>query len=457
MGTLNKFYGWRWDEEDPIFKNLEYIKKVLGYAAPDDQSFTANNFKELFYPGDFELLQKSWKAYKTGTNHSFEKSYRFKHKDGSWRWIKESGLANEFNPSNNPIGAIGTIQEVTDKKKKNTHLKSILKSVSIIILRLKQDSNNNLKVEHISEEALQHWNIPCKTLLKDEDYLRNLAHKDDLGRIRTALNNSFSKMEFFECQWRVVSQEDKIIWCQGVGTPIKDKDGSCFLDIVITDITKEKLYTEQLKVSEEKYHSLFQHSPQPSWVYNLETLAFLNVNTAAIEKYGYSKDEFMGMTLADIRPEGEMTYLENQVQKTRENYLTLFDGHFKHITKKGEIFTVHLYSSPITYNGQKCRQIIAIDISEKMKYLKFIENQNKSLKKIGWMQSHELRAPLVRLMGLINLLNDHDSICKEEMNYINKEIINSANEMDVMTKNIAKIINDTQLKEKRNDAQIIAD
>ncbi|MCM4151729.1 PAS domain S-box protein [Arenibacter sp. N53] len=456
MGIQNKYYGWRWGEEDPIFKNLGYIQNVLGYIDPADKSFTSNNFKELFYPGDFDLLQKSWKKYKKGTDHAFEMSYRFKHKDGSWRWIKESGLANVFNTSNNPIGGIGTIQEVTDKKKKYTQLKSILKNVSIIILRLRQDSNNQITVDHISKEALKYWNIPCETLLKDEGYLRNLAHKDDLVGIRSALSNSFAKMEFFECRWRVVSKEGNINWCQGVGTPLKDKDGTCFLDIVITDITKEKLYTEQLKVSEEKYHSLFQHSPQPSWVYDLETLAFLNVNSAAISKYGYSKDEFMGMTLADIRPECELENLEIQVQKTRENYLNFFDGYFKHINKQGEILTVHLYSSPITYNGQKCRQIIAIDISEKMKYLKFIENQNKSLKRIGWMQSHELRAPLVRLMGLINLLTDQDSIGKEERHYINTEIINSANEMDIMTKNIAQIINDAQLKEKMNDVQIIA-
>lgn len=56
------------------------------------------------------------------------------------------------------------------------------------------------------------------------------------------------------------------------------------------------------------------------------------------------------------------------------------------------------------------------------------------------MQSHELRAPLVRLMGLINLLNDHESICKEEMKYINTEIINSANEMDLMTKILPKLL-----------------
>ena len=162
------------------------------------------------------------------------------------------------------------------------------------------------------------------------------------------------------------------------------------------------------------------------------------------------------MTLADIRPKSELRVLEKQVNITRKDYQNLFHGYFKHCNKKGNIILVHLYSSPIIYNGKKCRQVIAVDISEKMKYLEFIENQNKSLKKIGWMQSHELRAPLVRLMGLINLLNDHESICKEEMKYINTEIINSANEMDIMTKNIAKIINDTQLKEKENDLQIIA-
>lgn len=456
MGFVNKHYGWRWSEEDPIFKNNDLILSVLGYNDPKDQAFASGHFRKLFYPGDFELLQNAWKAFKKGMDHSFEISYRFKHKDGSWRWIKESGLASEFSTSNNPILGIGTLKEVTDKKKKNSQLKSILKNVSIIILRLRQDSDRNIKVEYISKEALRHWNIPCETLLQDADYLRNLAHKDDLGIIRSSLINSFTKMEFFKCQWRVVSTKKNIIWCQGVGTPIKDKDGSCYLDIVITDITNEKIYTEQLKESETKYYNLFQHSPQPSWVYDLESLAFQNINTAAIKKYGFSKKEFLTMTIADIRPKSELKALENQVKITRNDYHNLFDGYFKHFTKKGEIMLVHLYSSPITYNGKKCRQVIAIDISEKMKYLEFIENQNKSLKKIGWMQSHELRAPLVRLMGLINLLNDQESVCNEERHYINTEIINSANEMDIMTKNIAQVINATQIKEKNNGLQIIA-
>ena len=79
------------------------------------------------------------------------------------------------------------------------------------------------------------------------------------------------------------------------------------------------------------------------------------------------------MTSADIRPKSELRVLEKQVNITRKDYQNLFHGYFKHCNKKGDIILVHLYSSPIIYNGKKCRQVIAVDISEKMKYLEFIE------------------------------------------------------------------------------------
>ena len=55
-------------------------------------------------------------------------------------------------------------------------------------------------------------------------------------------------------------------------------------------------------VSENSYRSLFELNPQPMWIYDLETLQFLDVNHAAVDHYGYSRDEFLGMTLKDIRP-----------------------------------------------------------------------------------------------------------------------------------------------------------
>lgn len=52
----------------------------------------------------------------------------------------------------------------------------------------------------------------------------------------------------------------------------------------------------------EGYRLLFESHPQPMWLYDVESLAFLAINEAAVERYGYSREEFLAMTIADIRP-----------------------------------------------------------------------------------------------------------------------------------------------------------
>src|SRR5450756_400973 len=61
---------------------------------------------------------------------------------------------------------------------------------------------------------------------------------------------------------------------------------------------------EELKGSEKQYRLLFQGNPHPMWVFDLETLRLLEVNEAAVQHYGYSRDEFLGMTITDLRVHG---------------------------------------------------------------------------------------------------------------------------------------------------------
>ena len=68
------------------------------------------------------------------------------------------------------------------------------------------------------------------------------------------------------------------------------------------NIAERKDTEEKLRKSEERYRYLFENNPHPMWVYDRKTLAFLDVNEAAIAKYGYSRQEFLKMTIVDIRP-----------------------------------------------------------------------------------------------------------------------------------------------------------
>jgi PAS domain S-box-containing protein len=81
--------------------------------------------------------------------------------------------------------------------------------------------------------------------------------------------------------------------------------------------------------------SLFLSHPDPMWIYDLDTLRFLAVNNAAVTKYGYSRDDFLAMTIADIRPEDDWPALDDNVAAVTEGRSE--SGPWRHRLKSGEI------------------------------------------------------------------------------------------------------------------------
>jgi len=190
-----------------------------------------------------------------------------------------------------------------------------------------------------------------------------------------------------------------------------------------------------LKISEQKYSDLFHLSPQPMWVYDLETLHFLDVNQAAISHYGYSYNEFINMTIRDIRPEEELAMLEaviEEIKKTGQNYQQKV---FKHVKKNGELIYSEIIGNIIEFNGKKAEIILANDITLRMEHMKAIEAQNKKFKEIAWIQSHVVRAPLARIMGIVDLILDENTTPEEKLGFI-PHIQNSALELDQIIKDI---------------------
>ncbi|TAK60716.1 MAG: PAS domain S-box protein, partial [Bacteroidetes bacterium] len=126
----------------------------------------------------------------------------------------------------------------------------------------------------------------------------------------------------------------------------------------------------------EAYATLFYHHPIPMWVYDLNTLAFLEVNDAAVQNYGYSREEFLSMTLKDIRPPEDIDLLLKDTAKERPTLQ--YSGEWRHTLKNGKVILVEIRSHTIEYNGRPAALVVATDVTERKRAEDaFIESHRK--------------------------------------------------------------------------------
>ncbi|MGZ3946157.1 MAG: PAS domain-containing protein, partial [Mucilaginibacter sp.] len=193
-----------------------------------------------------------------------------------------------------------------------------------------------------------------------------------------------------------------------------------------------------------RYSDVFHFSPLPTWIVDLDSLKFMDVNRATIDHYGYSREEFLAMTLKDIRPPEEISKLEQELDKDK-NSDTVRHKIMIHKKKDGTLMNVEIQIAPFQYKGAKRSIVIATDITERLKYIKAIEEQNEKLITISWMQSHMVRAPLTRIMALIPMIKD------AKTNRVDKEkmidyLLVSADELDTAIKNITEVTSTVAVK-----------
>lgn len=132
------------------------------------------------------------------------------------------------------------------------------------------------------------------------------------------------------------------------------------------EIAKREGVEQRLRTSEEEYHLLFDRSPHPMWVFDTETLAFLAVNEAAIHKYGHSREEFLGMTIKDIRPPEDVPEMERAMRERPADARATFTvGLVRHRKKHGALIEADIASSWIRFQGREARLVLAMDVTEK--------------------------------------------------------------------------------------------
>jgi PAS domain S-box-containing protein len=128
-----------------------------------------------------------------------------------------------------------------------------------------------------------------------------------------------------------------------------------------------KLY-EHVKDAEERYRTLFEGDPVPTWVVDSDTQRFIAVNEAAVRNYGWSREEFLAMTIFELwLPEDQERLRALFVERRSQPSPTPpYRGQWRHRRKNGEILDIVGESRPIRFEGRECRIATAVDISDRL-------------------------------------------------------------------------------------------
>jgi PAS domain S-box-containing protein len=139
-------------------------------------------------------------------------------------------------------------------------------------------------------------------------------------------------------------------------------------------LSSESAREQQLRDSTQQYRLLFMNNPLPSYIYDNQTLEILEVNEAAVQHYGYSRDEFLGMSLQELY---ELPNRELVVQTIRRNEPETLISRWEQVRKDGSRIIVDIHCSQITYNHRSARLSIVQDVTEKVKSEEELRRSNE--------------------------------------------------------------------------------
>ncbi|OGA46705.1 MAG: hypothetical protein A3F74_21070 [Betaproteobacteria bacterium RIFCSPLOWO2_12_FULL_62_58] len=189
-------------------------------------------------------------------------------------------------------------------------------------------------------------------------------HPDDRERVFGEWTAAANNRQPFLSEHRIRRPDGSITWVVAQARAETDPQGKVLGYVgTATDITERKRTEQALMEGERRYRELFEINPHPMYVHDLETLRFLAVNEAAVAQYGYSHQEFFGMTVKDIWPPEDVAV---SMERLKSLPAGLVSGRFRrHRKKDGTFIEVEITSNTLEFMGHHTRIVLAIDVTER--------------------------------------------------------------------------------------------
>ncbi len=364
---------WEWKPTTGETWWNERAYQLFGYQAEATPA-SMEAWKERLHPEDRDGVLESFRKIDDGGADTWVREYRLLRADGTTAHIYERGYAlrGEGGAPMRMLGAMTDISDlkraeeaVRDSEEKYRKLVEVLPDVIGIVVegRLTFVNPAGLQIHGTADAAMVLGRPVLEFFHPDSrEVIINRMMQLEAGLEIPPMEHKFLRSDgtFFEAESRAVT------------FPLQ---GQRAILAVIRDITARKQAESALRSSEERYRLLFLNNPQPMWLYDTDTLRFLDVNEAALARYGYARDEFLARTMKDIWLEEDAHLLGDAA---RELLLKRsVSGVRRHRRKDGSVIHAEVFHHYIEFSGKGAAIALANDITDKLEALERLRHSEE--------------------------------------------------------------------------------
>jgi len=305
-------------------------------------------------PADFD--DPAWRA------HLDDLAHRRPYRDFEVTLTDAGGAARPIRMSGTPLfaadgsfqGYIGVGHDLTELRRQAANVKSILENIDQGVALLDDDfriaAYNHRLAEWLEIADRDLHGLPYEQLVRDLAERGEYANEDKETAVATRVLQISERQRFVKERRRKDGRIMSIAF-----NPLPTGGGV----MTYTDVTEARYREAELARSEENFRHRFRNLPLPQWVYSLETLRFLEVNDSALAMYGYTQEEFLAMTVADIRPPEEVERMMHWMAPERIGSAHTVE--WRHRCKDGRILDVEAFGRNVDFNGERARIVLIID------------------------------------------------------------------------------------------------